>query len=211
MPVPQAEVAAPMPAAWQLRRHALMAAIPSVGFGQCSLTCLYVCIYMVLPIHFSPAFRPLLHAATQRRCLLEGTDYEKQSEIATKFTNRARALATDGYIAYDIQPEDGRTSDPRPFPFRAMEDPSIYGQKLSAVSGKSCIVYKCVVEHSHSDLNDWLDQATTHYGHGALNLVGRSKTLLHNGPSCTCSRTLVGCTGPRNGGRHNPISVLSLS
>jgi hypothetical protein len=37
-----------------------------------------------------------------------GTDFEKQSEIATKFTNRARALATDGYIAYDIQPEDGR-------------------------------------------------------------------------------------------------------
>jgi len=103
---------------------------------------------------------------------LAGTDYEKQSEIATKFTNRARALATDGYIAYDIQPEDGRTADPRPFPFRAMEDPSIYGQKLSAVSGKSCIVYKCVVEHSHSDLNDWLDQATQHYGHGALNLVG---------------------------------------
>ena len=141
-----------------------------------------VCMYLYGAAHsFLPRLPPT--AATQRHCLLEGTDYEKQSEIATKFTNRARALATDGYIAYDIQPEDGRTSDPRPFPFRAMEDPSIYGQKLSAVSGKSCIVYKCVVEHSHSDLNDWLDQATTHYGHGALNLVGRSKTLLHNGPS----------------------------
>lgn len=34
----------------------------------------------------------------------------------TVLMSKARALATDGYIAYDIQPEDGRTADPRCVP-----------------------------------------------------------------------------------------------
>lgn len=43
-----------------------------------------------------------------------------------------------------VQDEAGRTSDPRPFPFKATIDPSGYGQLLSEYSGKQCVVYKAV-------------------------------------------------------------------
>ena len=48
----------------------------------------------------------------------EGTSEQQMLDIAKKFVDRARCLATDGFTIYDIQDEASRTNDARPFPFR---------------------------------------------------------------------------------------------
>ena len=62
------------------------------------------------------------------------------------FVERSATLATDGFIVYDIQEEKGRTPEPRPFPFRKLDDPSHFARVLKEVSGKESVVYKCVAE-----------------------------------------------------------------
>ena len=37
---------------------------------------------------------------------------------------------------------------------------------------KECVVYKCVVEKSVEDFDDWVDKAVSEYGHSAFTLVG---------------------------------------
>lgn len=102
----------------------------------------------------------------------EGTTPGKVLEIATKFSNRSKALASDGFIVYDIQDEPGRSSDaaPRPFPFRRLMDSSPYAAVLARTSGKQCLVYKCVADEQ---FDDWIEIARTSHGHTAINVVGR--------------------------------------
>ncbi|KAG7361370.1 methylenetetrahydrofolate reductase [Nitzschia inconspicua] len=102
----------------------------------------------------------------------EGTAPGKILEIATMFSNRSKALASDGFIVYDIQDEPGRSSDssPRPFPFRHLMDSSTYAAVLARTSGKQCLVYKCVADEK---FDDWIQTAHTSHGHSAINVVGR--------------------------------------
>ncbi|KAJ1617481.1 hypothetical protein T492DRAFT_850059 [Pavlovales sp. CCMP2436] len=55
----------------------------------------------------------------------DGTSMEAAVDIGEKFIARSRALATDGFIVYDIQDEAGRTQDARPFPFMKTLDPAV--------------------------------------------------------------------------------------
>lgn len=102
----------------------------------------------------------------------EGTSIEKAKETCAKFAARSAVLATDGFIVYDIQDEGGRTTTERPFPFRKTMDSSLYASYFPNVSGKQCVVYKCVVEDTAAKFEDWLDSACDSYGHHAFNLVG---------------------------------------
>ena len=61
----------------------------------------------------------------------EGTPPGKCQQICNKFASRSRALATDGFIVYDIQDEPGRSNEPRPFPFRKLMDSSPYAALLA--------------------------------------------------------------------------------
>merc|ERR1719217_609289 len=127
-----------------------------------------------LPMALADPTRPcFLFGATPPR---EGTDEVKAMEIAEKFVARVRNLATDGYIVYDIQEEDGRTELPRPFPFRRTLDPSAYGAMLSRASGKQAIIYKCAVGQSRQEYSEWLDtcvgKGPGKHGHSAINVVG---------------------------------------
>ena len=47
----------------------------------------------------------------------KGTEPEKIQEIATRQMERLRSLNIDGLILYDIQDEQSRTAEERPFPF----------------------------------------------------------------------------------------------
>lgn len=115
---------------------------------------------------------------------MEGTDLPKCKEICEKFVARGRALATDGYIVYDIQEEKGRVPDPRPFPFRPMMEPSGYAGLLKAASGKDSVVYKCVVEHSEGAFEDWVTTAKNVHGVETFNLVGgATSTVQYSGPT----------------------------
>jgi hypothetical protein len=114
----------------------------------------------------------------------EGTSIEKAKESCRKFAARSAVLATDGFIVYDIQDEGGRTTIERPFPFRRTMDPSLYASFFPAVSAKQCVVYKCVVEDSMENFDEWMDKATQDHGHTAFNFVGAaSSDTKHAGPS----------------------------
>lgn len=106
----------------------------------------------------------------------EGTTLEKAKETCRKFAARSAVLATDGFIVYDIQEEGARTNLERPFPFRKTMDPALYASFFPMVSGKQCVVYKCVVEDSLNSFNKWLDVACDSLGHHAFNLVGASSS-----------------------------------
>ena len=61
------------------------------------------------------------------------TQSPRSSASGAKFVEAQRTLATDGFIVYDIQEEKGHTPEPRPFPFRKLDDPSHFA-RCSATS-----------------------------------------------------------------------------
>ena len=103
----------------------------------------------------------------------EGTAPGKVQEICDKFVARSRTLASDGFIVYDIQDEQGRSDVERPFPFRQLMSSSAYAALLSASSGKECVVYKCIADAA---FDSWLEQTRDMHRIGAVNLVGRAST-----------------------------------
>ena len=93
-------------------------------------------------------------------------------------------LATDGFIVYDIQDEKGRNNIERPFPFRKTLDPSWFGSLFPEISGKSCIIYKSVVEENFDGFDSWVTRATETDGHHCFNLVGApSSKMEYAGPT----------------------------
>lgn len=106
------------------------------------------------------------------------------ADIGEKFIARSRALATDGFIVYDIQDEAGRTAEPRPFPFMKTLDAAEYGALLQRRSGKGAVIYKCVVEADHETFDGWLDDAVSRHDHRCFNLVGgASSSVNYTGPT----------------------------
>ena len=115
---------------------------------------------------------------------LEGATQDELKETARKFVERSATLATDGFIVYDIQEEKGRTPEPRPFPFRKLDDPSHFAKVLKDVSGKESVVYKCVAESDPGGFDGWLNKAIDDYGVNAYNLVGgASSANQYSGPT----------------------------
>eukprot|EP01041_Mallomonas_annulata_P002006 gene2006-3900_t len=114
----------------------------------------------------------------------EGTTEEMAIKSCEKFIARSAALATDGFIVYDIQDEKGRTNIERPFPFRKTLNSSWYASLIPKFSGKQCVVYKCVVEESIESFDEWLDEACGKYRLSAFNLVGAaSSNTQYKGPN----------------------------
>mmetsp|Transcript_42333 Transcript_42333/g.90053 ORF Transcript_42333/g.90053 Transcript_42333/m.90053 type:complete len:391 (-) Transcript_42333:128-1300(-) len=103
----------------------------------------------------------------------EGTPPGKCQQIADKFLQRSRVLASDGFIVYDIQDEPGRSDVDRPFPFRRVMDSSAHAAMLARSSGRECLVYKCVAD---TDFDGWLQRAQKNHGHSAINVVGRASS-----------------------------------
>lgn len=114
----------------------------------------------------------------------EGTPPHKCSEIANKFVSRSKMLAADGYIVYDIQDEPGRTDEDRPFPFRRVMDSSTHAALLANLSGRECLVYKCVAD---PNFESWLENTN-----GAINLVGRASSAgNYEGPTISEAMDMV--------------------
>ncbi|CEG00412.1 Methylenetetrahydrofolate reductase [Ostreococcus tauri] len=115
---------------------------------------------------------------------LDGSSADAEREAAENFANKARGLAADGYIVYDIQEEKGRTEDARPFPFRKLADPGSFAKALKrATNGGESVVYKCVAEtKSEEAFKEWLADATR--ATTAYNLVGgASSSQEYAGPT----------------------------
>eukprot|EP00238_Polyblepharides_amylifera_P003185 CAMPEP_0196590704 /NCGR_PEP_ID=MMETSP1081-20130531/67321_1 /TAXON_ID=36882 /ORGANISM="Pyramimonas amylifera, Strain CCMP720" /LENGTH=333 /DNA_ID=CAMNT_0041913873 /DNA_START=231 /DNA_END=1232 /DNA_ORIENTATION=- len=133
---------------------------------------------------------------------MEGAPLDKVREQAHKFAAKMRELATDGYIVYDIQEEKGRTTDPRPFPFRRMGDPCEFAALLKSASGKDSIVYKCVAEHvGEESFQDWSARTAKVNGVTLLNLVGgASSAVTYTGPTMSDAAAVVHKNGVVFGG-----------
>ena len=115
---------------------------------------------------------------------MDGATDEALRETARKFVERSATLATDGFIVYDIQPEEGRTPEPRPFPFRKLDDPAHFASVLKDVSGKESVVYKCVAESDKGGFDKWLKASIDEHGVHAYNLVGgASSANQYSGPT----------------------------
>eukprot|EP01052_Picozoa_sp_SAG31_P002010 SAG31_NODE_67_length_28318_cov_6.493674_28_plen_197_part_00 len=113
------------------------------------------------------------------------TTEEKSLEICEKFVARGRVLAVDGFICYDVQDETSRTSEPRPFRFRRLQDPSWYAGCITAASHKQCVVYKAAPAcESPAAFEKWLGDCVERDGHTAINVVGApSSACVSTGPS----------------------------
>jgi hypothetical protein len=97
-------------------------------------------------------------------------------------------LAADGFIVYDIQDEPGRTEEDRPFPFRRVMDSSTHAALLANLSGRECLVYKCVAD---PNFHEWLENNKT-IGHKAINLVGRASSMgTYEGPTISEAMNIV--------------------
>lgn len=123
---------------------------------------------------------------------MEGTENAKIRAQASKFADKMRDLAADGYIVYDIQEEKGRTPDPRPFPFRRMSDPVEYAAILKEYSGKDSVVYKCVAEHQGQPFDEWARETAKVRGVDCLNLVGgATSSVTYSGPTISEAAKIV--------------------
>lgn len=63
-------------------------------------------------------------------------------------------------------------------------DSALYASFFKAVSGKSCVVYKSVVESSIQDFESWLRKAVVEFDHKSFTFVGApSSKISYTGPS----------------------------
>jgi 5,10-methylenetetrahydrofolate reductase len=97
---------------------------------------------------------------------------EQVEVIAEKLLERVSDIDFDGLIVYDIQDENSRTSQPRPFPFKSTHDPRHYSSLLKSKSQRPVITYKSVVQSNSDDFNQWANQAWQDYGIRDIVLVG---------------------------------------
>ncbi|MFV9503131.1 MAG: hypothetical protein AB4911_01055 [Oscillochloridaceae bacterium umkhey_bin13] len=115
----------------------------------------------------------------QRFVTLYGTTPPRLSTVpeqvivtAHKLAERVAGLDLDGLVVYDVQDEQERTDQPRPFPFLPTIDPRRYAALLHAMTGLEAITYKCVVNLSEPAWLGWLDETVSTYGLHCLSLVG---------------------------------------
>ncbi|MFF2481421.1 methylenetetrahydrofolate reductase [Paenibacillus sp. NPDC058071] len=81
---------------------------------------------------------------------------EKTAEIAQKQIDRLRSLDLDGLILYDVQEEDARTGDERPFPYLETMDPGEFSRQYLSGLAVPKIIYRCVGNNTEQELSDWV-------------------------------------------------------
>jgi hypothetical protein len=82
----------------------------------------------------------------------------RADEIARATLARLGTVALDGLIVYDVDAEDDRSAEERPFPFMPMMDPTDFVDRhLSGWTGPM-IVYRAVGKYPEADLSRWLSE-----------------------------------------------------
>jgi hypothetical protein len=85
------------------------------------------------------------------------TEMEKVKEIAQKQIERISSIDIDGLILYDIQDEEDRIKEERPFPFLETIDPEIYSKEYLDALKVPKIVYRCVGKYSYEKFENWVN------------------------------------------------------
>lgn len=87
------------------------------------------------------------------------TDPERLPEIAERTMQRVEALPVDALVLYDLVDESDRNPEPRPFPFVATIDPSVYLREHLTRWDRPAVVYRCVGKYEPPELETWLKEA----------------------------------------------------
>jgi hypothetical protein len=85
------------------------------------------------------------------------TEMKKVKEIALKQIERISSIDIDGLILYDIQDEEDRIKEERPFPFLETIDPEIYSKEYLDALKVPKIVYRSVGKYSHEQFENWVN------------------------------------------------------
>jgi hypothetical protein len=89
------------------------------------------------------------------------TSPAEADEIARATLARLETVGLDGLVVYDVDAEDGRSPEERPFPFMPMMDPADFvRQHLTGWTGP-VVVYRAVGKYSEAELGRWLSEADT--------------------------------------------------
>ncbi len=86
----------------------------------------------------------------------KGTSFEKVAEISNRQLQRLKATDIDGLILYDIQDEDSRTSEERPFPFMETIDSFTYSREYLESIPVPKIIYRSVGKYGRPELSQFL-------------------------------------------------------
>jgi len=82
---------------------------------------------------------------------------EKLVEISGRQKDRIKTMEIDGLILYDIQDEQERCQDERPFPYMKTVDPEIYSNQYLKELEVPRIIYKCVGKYTKERLEKWVN------------------------------------------------------
>ncbi|GHJ43545.1 hypothetical protein Cs7R123_08870 [Catellatospora sp. TT07R-123] len=77
-------------------------------------------------------------------------------QIAAVTTARLALLDVDGLVLYDIDDEQDRNPDERPFPYLPTMDPAEFQAGYLTDWRKPVVVYRCVGKYPEADLRSWL-------------------------------------------------------
>lgn len=86
----------------------------------------------------------------------KSTPAEKVAELTAKTIERVSALPVDALILYDIQDEQSRNSETRPFPFIETIDPFYYADTYLNKISVPKIIYRASGKYSPGDFSSWI-------------------------------------------------------
>ena len=81
---------------------------------------------------------------------------DRKDELAAKQLARIASLGVDALIVYDLQDEEDRNSEERPFPYLETEDPARYMEDYFSTLEIPKIVYRCVGKYTETEMENWV-------------------------------------------------------
>ncbi|WP_018348688.1 methylenetetrahydrofolate reductase [Longispora albida] len=102
-------------------------------------------------------------------------------EIAARTIARLAPLHVDGLVLYDIDDEQDRNPDERPFPYLPTLDPAVFHSEYLTGWDGPVVVYRCVSKYPEGDLRSWLRGADTERVLSVFVGASSSQKTVHTG------------------------------
>lgn len=93
-------------------------------------------------------------------------------QYADRLAATIRQLRPDGVIVYEIQEEEGRDGNERPFAYATTHPPRQFAKMIGELADVESIVYRTVAYYPKEGFEEWLMETWDHYNAKALVLVG---------------------------------------
>lgn len=97
---------------------------------------------------------------------------DRVEQYAERLAGTIKKLRPDGVIVYEIQEEEGRDGQERPFAFATTHPPRLFAKMISELANVESIVYRTVAYHPKEGFDTWLTETWDECHAKALVLVG---------------------------------------